>query len=211
MPAKNMVDAQKAKTRSQTRETILQATSKVILEKGIEGLTLDAVAKEAGVSKGGLLYHFPSKDALIAGTIAKLVDDHQTALQQEFDRDEDPGTPGQWVRAYIRATLNYSKQVLALIAPLIQAATDNPDLLEPALALDKYWQQKLEESGCDLVEATIIQLAIDGLWLAEAFNLCPPEEQPLRSQVIERLLAMTYGKEIEKTRETRGQGEKKTE
>ncbi|MCU0534071.1 MAG: TetR/AcrR family transcriptional regulator [Hydrococcus sp. Prado102] len=188
-----MVNTQKAKARSQTRETIVQATSKVILEKGLDGLTLDAVAKEAGVSKGGLLYHFPSKEALIAGTIAKLVNDHQTALQQEFDRDEDPGTPGQWVRAYIRSTLNYSKQVLALIAPLAQAAADNPDLLEPALAIDKQWQQKLEESGFDVVEATIIQLAVDGLWFAESFNLCGPEE-PLRSQVIERLLAMTYGR-----------------
>jgi AcrR family transcriptional regulator len=188
-----MVNVQKTKLPFQTRDTILQATSQVILDKGIEGLTLDAVAKEAGVSKGGLLYHFPSKDALIASTIVKLVDGYQTALQQEFDRDEDPGTPGQWVRAYLRATLNYDKQALALIAPLAQAAVANPDLLEPALAIDKHWRQKLEESGFDLVEATIIQLAIDGLWFAESFNLCPPEE-PLRSQVIEKLLAMTYEK-----------------
>jgi AcrR family transcriptional regulator len=202
-----MVNVQKTKSPFQTRDTILQATSQVILDKGIEGLTLDAVAKEAGVSKGGLLYHFPSKEALIVGTIAKLIDDHETALQQEFDRDEDPGTPGQWVRAYLRATLNYDKQALALIAPLAQAAIANPDLLKPALDLDKRWQQKLEASGFDLVEATIIQLAIDGLWLSESFNIGSLEE-PLRSQVIEKLLAMTYGRGMGETMETRGQGDK---
>lgn len=206
------IDNQKTKSRmgkahaprSQTRDAILQATSQVIRDKGIEGLTLDAVAKEAGVSKGGLLYHFPSKDALIAGAISQLIDDHETALQQEFDRDETPNTPGQWIRAYIRATLNYDKQALALISPLAQAAVDNPDLLEPALAYDRRWQQKLKESNFDLVEATIIQLAIDGLWLSESFNLGAPEE-PLRSQVIERLLEMTYGRGMG---ETRGQGDK---
>ncbi|NJK47557.1 TetR/AcrR family transcriptional regulator [Candidatus Gracilibacteria bacterium] len=202
-----MVNVQKTKSPFQTRDTILQATSQVILDKGIEGLTLDAVAKEAGVSKGGLLYHFPSKEALIVGTIAKLIDDHETALQQEFDRDENPGTSGQWVRAYLRATLNYDKQALALIAPLAQAAIANPDLLKPALDLDKRWQQKLEASGFDLVEATIIQLAIDGLWLSESFNIGSLEE-PLRSQVIEKLLAMTYGRGMGETMETRGQGDK---
>jgi AcrR family transcriptional regulator len=189
-----MSDNNKTKSRTPTRDAILQATSQVIRDKGVEGLTLDAVAKEAGVSKGGLLYHFPSKEALIAGTIAQLINDHEIALQQEFERDKNPGKPGQWLRAYLRATLNYDKQALALFAPLAQAAVDNPDLLEPVLDHDKHWQEKLQDSGVDLIDATIIQLAIDGLWLSESFNLGGPEE-PLRSQVIERLLAMTYGKE----------------
>ncbi|MDO8275460.1 MAG: TetR/AcrR family transcriptional regulator, partial [Serpentinimonas sp.] len=44
-----------------TRNALLEATNTVILRDGIAHLTLEAVAKEAGVSKGGLLYHFPSK------------------------------------------------------------------------------------------------------------------------------------------------------
>ena len=37
---------------------------------GERSATLDTVAKRAGVSKGGLLYHFPNKEALIAATFA---------------------------------------------------------------------------------------------------------------------------------------------
>lgn len=47
------------------RSSILLAASIVVKNNGVEKLTLEAVAKEAGVSKGGLLHHFPNKEALI--------------------------------------------------------------------------------------------------------------------------------------------------
>lgn len=50
--------------RSQSRDEILEAARRVLLRKGIAGTTLDAVAREVGVSKAALYYYFPSKDAL---------------------------------------------------------------------------------------------------------------------------------------------------
>ena len=46
------------------RERILDTAESRLLELGQRGLVLSAVATQAGVSKGGLLYHFPSKEAL---------------------------------------------------------------------------------------------------------------------------------------------------
>ncbi|HRN83289.1 MAG TPA: helix-turn-helix domain-containing protein, partial [Hyphomicrobium sp.] len=43
------------------RHQLLDVAARLCLKNGLHGLTLDAVAKEAGVSKGGLLHHFPSK------------------------------------------------------------------------------------------------------------------------------------------------------
>lgn len=51
--------------RNSKRTTILQVACRLVRKLGASHLTLDAVAKEAGVSKGGLLYHFPTKEALI--------------------------------------------------------------------------------------------------------------------------------------------------
>ncbi|MBD2033460.1 TetR/AcrR family transcriptional regulator, partial [Leptolyngbya sp. FACHB-321] len=48
----------------------------------------------------------------------------------------------------------------------------------------------LETDGLDPTQATIIQLAIDGLWFSEVFQLGAPDE-PRRAQVVEMLLAMT--------------------
>lgn len=178
------------KSRSATREALLRAASQVVLDKGVESLTLDAVAQQAGVSKGGLLYHFPNKDALIKGMVEQLIQDFEAVLKTEFDQDDAPGTPGQWVRAYIRATLRFSKQSLALIARLSSIATDSPNLFEAAKVYEQQSRQRIENSGLDPVKATIILLASDGLWLSEVFQIGILEE-PRLTQVVETLLAMT--------------------
>ncbi len=46
---------------SAKRLLILDAASRVVLDKGASALTLESVAEQAGISKGGLLYHFPTK------------------------------------------------------------------------------------------------------------------------------------------------------
>ncbi len=59
---------------SGVRDRVLDAAETMARGEGSANLTLDAVANKAGVSKGGLLYHFPSKDALLAAMIGRHVD-----------------------------------------------------------------------------------------------------------------------------------------
>lgn len=53
------------------RERLFHATMSVALESGFGRVTMDAVAGRAGISKGGLLYHFPSKTHLIQALLAR--------------------------------------------------------------------------------------------------------------------------------------------
>ena len=52
--------------RALTRQAILQAAETVLLRDGLDTLTLDAIAAELGLTKQGLYYHYPSKEALLA-------------------------------------------------------------------------------------------------------------------------------------------------
>jgi AcrR family transcriptional regulator len=54
------------------REAVLDAFEALLIEVGERAATLDAVARRAGVSKGGLLYHFPTKEAMIAVLLERL-------------------------------------------------------------------------------------------------------------------------------------------
>ena len=54
------------------RDAVLDAFEELLIDVGERAATLDAVAKRAGVSKGGLLYHFPNKEALIAAVLERL-------------------------------------------------------------------------------------------------------------------------------------------
>ena len=54
------------------RERVLDAYQSILIAEGERAATLEAVAREAGVSKGGLLYHFAAKEDLTAGLVARL-------------------------------------------------------------------------------------------------------------------------------------------
>ena len=53
----------------ETRRRITDATVQVMMSRGFPQLTLEEVAKQANVSKGGLLYHFASNEELLMGVI----------------------------------------------------------------------------------------------------------------------------------------------
>ena len=89
---------------SLTREHILQAAGRQVMSEGASGLTLEAVAKNAGISKGGLLYHFPSKEALILGMIDAHFEWIKQVILEEKSRLPHPEAPGAWHRAFVEAS-----------------------------------------------------------------------------------------------------------
>jgi AcrR family transcriptional regulator len=178
-----------ARTSTETRRGILDAACQIVHEQGVSHLTLDAVAATAGVSKGGLLYHFPSKDALIQGLILDFMD----TASQDIDRivaEEAVLGPGARTRAYLRLAFRDDTPSIELSSGLLAAVGENPDLLEPVRERFRQWQGYLENDGLDPVVATIVRLAADGLSFEQVFRVAPPRE-PLRSQVTAALRALT--------------------
>ncbi len=179
----------KSQSAAATRDRLLQATTHIIQTQGVERLTLDAVAKKAQVSKGGLLYHFASKEALVIGVIQYLMDDFDAAIAHELAQDSAPDSPGRWLRAYVKATFNYRNLPTTLISNLLSAVTLNPELLEPVQSRFDDWQQQLQATGLDPVRASLVRLAADGLGTSELFGMALPDES-LRQPLLEMLLEM---------------------
>jgi len=59
-----------------TVDTILNATARILVKRGFDGLTTNAVAAQAGVSIGSLYQYFPNKEALVSA----LLDHHMTEM-----------------------------------------------------------------------------------------------------------------------------------
>ncbi len=158
-----------------TKRRIVDAAEEVVLRDGVARLTLDAAAAEAGLSKGGILYHFPTRDALVAAMVDKIIEEFDRDI--EANMDDLPG-PGHFARAYIRATMTPSStrpdREDRLGAALIAAAAAEPSLLEPLQLAAGRWQTRLENDGLDPTVATVLRLACDGLWLCDLFGLAPP-------------------------------------
>ncbi|MDZ4672179.1 MAG: TetR/AcrR family transcriptional regulator [Phototrophicales bacterium] len=148
-----------------TKIHILVAANRVIQKDGVSKLTLEAVASEAKVSKGGLLYHFPNKNALITGMIDYFLGNFEGILDQSKTDD-----PREWLRGYVRSTFDMTNSQLADSRALIAAVANQPELLDRVR--EKYidWQARAEAS-IDPALATIIRLAADGLWFTELLGI----------------------------------------
>jgi AcrR family transcriptional regulator len=190
MPASSPVGkTRKTQSAAETRHRLLQATIHIIQTQGVERLTLDAVAKEASVSKGGLLYHFPSKEALVSGVIQCLMDEFDADIAAELAQDNSPESPGKWLRAYVKSLFNGKVLPTQLIASLISAVTVNPELLKPVKIQFEAWRQKSLAPGLDPVRASLVRFAADGFADSELFGGALPNDD-LRQQLLEMLLGI---------------------
>lgn len=159
-----------------TRKAILDAANQIVQERGVDHLTLKLTAQEAGVSKGGLLHHFPNKEALIQGMIQDYLD-RFTADFNQASEQHGPETSGRWTRAYLHTTLEDHRRTPRMSSGLLAGVAINPDLLAPMQETFKEWVKLLDEDGIDPVVATIIRLAVDGLWMVKLFGLAAPDKE----------------------------------
>lgn len=173
------------KDSSETKQKLLKAATQVVREKGASSLTLDAVAKQAGVSKGGLLYHYPNKTALLAAMVTYLNDSFERAIAEQIANGMT-----SWLAAYVAMSFDPQQSQTAESAGMLAAVANDMNLLEPLRQRYKILQQQLEASSSDPDFATIVRLAADGLWFAELFGISGLTEER-RSQVLARLITLT--------------------
>jgi AcrR family transcriptional regulator len=174
--------------RATRREELLACARRVVLRDGAANLTLDAVARESGVSKGGVLYHFPTKEALVTGMLEIMTKSFENEVARRHA--EAPPAAGSWLRAYLGASLDEEQYSADMLASLVAALAMNPELLQPLRDRAQAWQKRATHDGIDETEATLLRLAIDGLWFADLFGLAPPRGR-LRARILQRLEAMT--------------------
>ncbi len=174
---------------SETRQHLLNVAADLIRDKGLAGITLDGVAKAAGVSKGGLLHHFPSKQHLIDAIIVDLYARFQERMNGIIAADPVP--TGRQIRAYLRvATSERDEQSNKLCRVLAIEARDNPTMRDQWRDLICSLISEENSDGADPVTVAIVQLATDGLWLAEMEGIF--ENDPvLYQQIVARLEQMT--------------------
>jgi len=168
-----------------TKRRILDAAEQIVLRDGVGHLTLEASATEAGLSKGGVLYHYPSRDALVAAMVTRIIQEFEDDIASHLPESGSPETevPGAYARAYIRATLAPAAPGQERLgAALLAAAAAEPELLIPLQEAAVGWQARLIDDGLDPALATVIRLACDGLWLCDLFGLASPQGS-LRAEV----------------------------
>lgn len=180
-----------AMAKGRTKEAILDAAGRVMLARGAANLTLDAVAAEAGLSKGGLLYHYASKEALLEAMVDRLIQ----VTEQRIDRHRrTDAAPGAWTRGYLRACLVDDQPATdptgRLAIALLAAGATDPERIARLRARQDAWRRHLADDDIDPVLAQLVRLAADGLWLNDILGI-PALDAEERATVLARLEELT--------------------
>lgn len=169
------------------RRALLDAAACLAVQHGIAAVTMQAVADAVGVTKGGLLHHFPNKDALIEAVFADQRSQFDGAIEALMAADPEPR--GRFTRAYVQATFAELERVAGNPLGPICASF----LLDPRLR--RWWldwlEQRLERHrDTDAGEVLeVVRCAMDGIWFGHMLQVTAAGHDPCALRPL--LVAMT--------------------
>jgi AcrR family transcriptional regulator len=154
--------------RGSSRERLLDAAADLITRHGVQDLTLDAVATAAGVTKGGLIYHFKTKDELLGALVERMIE--QLDRRQRAKAARRGTTKSALLLALVDETFDMPRSEKQLLTNLLAAGSAYPHLLGPVRKLFTQMYGELTESGAQAGPALVIAAALDGITLLELLD-----------------------------------------
>lgn len=177
------------------KELILDAAEFVVMEVGAAHMSLDVVAKKAGISKGGLLYHFPGKADLLKAMLNRMV--AEFFQERENNLKNFPEGKGRFLKAGVASVLDCNARKERMRLSLLVATAEALDLLDPVRQGYKDYFDQLQASGLPFERAAVVALASDGLMFNELFKIAPftsVQRKRIKNEMIKMIDEMESGK-----------------
>ncbi|MFE6965111.1 TetR/AcrR family transcriptional regulator [Agromyces sp. NPDC057679] len=173
---------------------VLAAYTDLLVERGIRGATLEAVASRAGLSKSGALHHFGSVGALRAALFVEM------RAQAARDADEMRSAPDAAVRYYLVSSLDRDSELERLIdAGYRVAQTGDEAAIEALRACRDDWLEALIAATGDEALARMVLFAGDGM--NHNALMSPPEgDEVLAPALVEELVATLEAMRVPRAR-----------
>ncbi len=146
---------------------LFERATALVAERGVEALTIDKLAQSAGVTKGGVQYHFHTKDALVTELLQFLIEGFEAALDNEVGVEaEGPA----WLRAYVSISLGSPGEFDRALLSLLVAMPPGDMRGEPFRHMSQRFRERCERGVHDKALARIIRTATDGAWLERCYG-----------------------------------------
>jgi AcrR family transcriptional regulator len=142
---------------------------------------LDAVAARAGVSKGGLLYHFPAKLDLLQALVEHHLEGTRNELAQKLAATGV--CSNSMLRCYLEVFVSEEKRHQPPPSGVLAAMAQNPELLAPIKHFKREMLDRLKENAAEGSNAIILFLALEGLRSLKLFDVDVLTEEEARSAI----------------------------
>lgn len=145
--------------RKNTRDKILQAAAELARTEGAAHLSLAAVAAKAGLSKGGLLYNFPTKAALLKALVQDYIDKFDLSLSEKAANSQRRSLAAEYLLLAIEALETARPAPSGLLAVL----SEDPELLAPVRQFHRDLLDRMKAGSTDETSVLILFLVLEGL------------------------------------------------
>jgi AcrR family transcriptional regulator len=172
-----------------TRLHILAAAAELAKEKGAAHVSIEDIARRAGISKGGVLYHFPRKDALIRALVEQHLADVETELANVEATNRHRRTNAV-ARTFVQVHREKDCRYGAKFDGVLLALAENPHLLEPIRTHEARVVERIRKTAADPELSLIAMLVIMGIRTLYLFEMDEILSNKERMAVVERLLGM---------------------
>ncbi|MFE3599717.1 TetR/AcrR family transcriptional regulator [Streptomyces sp. NPDC059142] len=173
--------------RPSQKHVIIDAAIRVTERDGITGLTLESAAEEAGVTKGGLMYHFRTRNALLMAIQQHLTRQWEDYLEAELGKPAAEATTRETMAAYVRAGA-WGSGGKADLAFMLEAEA-SPELATVWNDLIARWAPPPTSTDPHDIDLLLARLAVDGLWIMGATGGAPLTK-PVQAALRDRLNAL---------------------
>ncbi|MBP2843001.1 TetR/AcrR family transcriptional regulator [Pseudomonas sp. PNP] len=156
------------------RDEVLRVAEEIVATVGASRLTIDAVAKAAGITKGGVQSCFKNKESLIEAMLKRWQKSYEASIEEIAG--EEP-TPQQRVSAHIESTRCADSASQGKAAGLLASLIESPDHLR---AVKEWYSQRLEGIDCTTEEgrsARLAFLATEGAFFLKFFGFMDIDQQ----------------------------------
>jgi len=167
------------------RERVLDAFEAIVIAEGERAATLEATAKAAGVSKGGLLYHFASKEELATGLLERL-DDLTTADLARMARDAD-GPVAYYVRTSVMEDDALDRALIAASRLAQGGSVAAGDALRD---VRRRWADLIRPRVRDQASLDLVMLVSDGLYFNNSLDVNGDEHLVPQREDLARLIEL---------------------
>jgi AcrR family transcriptional regulator len=167
------------------REDVLDALEQILIRDGERAATLDAVAAQAGVSKGGLLYHFGSQRALVEGLAERMRE--RAAQDVELMAEAPDGPSAYFVRTSVFEDTPFDR---TLVAATRLSGRDEAPVHQAFADMREGWLALIREEVGDDARAEAIMLIGDGLYYNAVLDPAFQAGDVARAKALEGLLGV---------------------
>lgn len=172
------------KKEKQVYERILQTALEIVKESGALYMSMDRVSARAGVSKGGLMYHFPTQRHLLEAILDRFISEikaYRHGISSRFSGAE------REFKTYLATWLNLSKRHKKTAIGLLAAVTRQPKLIARVRReVIKRWNEIIKKD--EIPTKGVLALAAQGMCLAEILGIQPftqSERRKLEKAILE--------------------------